>query len=190
MLCNVHLPLKTRALQLKKVEQGLKYKQRSSLSFYWDCHMLIQLLTNRQGTLFMNTFRATGASRFTEWTLVFTWGWFYSRVLLSLYPCPMCCLIGNCCIFFMLVASGWPLLRFAHFTIISKLRKASLETRQTWAISRVQMFTVCFPQYLDSFFPPLDPLTSSSYSGKNTVDVYIISVLFDLCCNKWVYKII
>lgn len=51
-----------------------------------------------------------------------------------------------------------------------------LVNTQTLAKSRVELFTVCCPQYFDSFFPVLDPLASSTYPGKNTVDVYIINV--------------
>jgi len=67
----------------------------------------------------------------------------------------------------MSVTSSWP--------VCSMLTKV-LVNRQTLATSRVEMFTVCCPQYFDSFFPVLDPLASSTYPGKNTVDVYIINV--------------
>lgn len=106
-------------------------------------------------------------------------------------PLPLYCLIiRDCCILFYFHVSGVKsAISLSHVSILNMLRKASSVNRQTWATSRVQMFTLCCPPYVDSFFLFffLLPLASSTYSGKNTVDVNIIYVLLmDLCCE--VYK--
>lgn len=69
-------------------------------------------------------------------------------------PLPLYCLIiRDCCILFYFHVSGVKsAISLSHVNILNMLRKASSVNRQTWATSRVQMFTLCCPPYVDSFF--------------------------------------